>query len=261
MIFIDVQGTLISDSDKSLINGAKELIDFLNFKKIPYIVITNNTKFSSLDFLKELRDKGLDIKDKAYIDPFYVLKDILPTCQVAAFGSDKFKKVLQNLGYELEFSNLAKAVLIASGDDFKFDEFSTMIEILQNGAELIAMSETSVYKKNDKSYPGVGAMAKMLNYATGCEYKVVGKPSEEFYKAALRLLNSQGFNANFKDVLIISDDAKGDLVGAKELGMRTALVLSGKVNSALKTGVELKFIDKIYKDVSLFLKELDAEYK
>ena len=33
MFFLDVQGTLISDHDKSLIHGAKELIDFLNEKK------------------------------------------------------------------------------------------------------------------------------------------------------------------------------------------------------------------------------------
>lgn len=261
MIFIDVQGTLIKDSDKSLINGAGELLRFLNSQKIPYVVITNNTKFKSEDFLKELRRKGLEIKDGAYLDPFCVLKNILPICKAAPFGSKKFKDVMGELGYEIETSNSAKAVLVASGDDFKFDEFATMIEILQNGAELIAMSETSVYKKNDRSYPGVGAIAKMLNYATGREYNVIGKPSVKFYEEALGLLNLQGANAKFSDVLIISDDAKGDLVGAKELGMRTALVLSGKVSDASKTGVEPKFIDEIYEDVSVFLKELDAKHK
>ncbi|MBM0261176.1 hypothetical protein JNW89_35725 [Micromonospora sp. 4G55] len=44
MFFLDVQGTLISDHDKSLIHGAKELIDFLNAKILPYLIITNNTK-------------------------------------------------------------------------------------------------------------------------------------------------------------------------------------------------------------------------
>ncbi|EFS3673173.1 HAD family hydrolase, partial [Campylobacter coli] len=57
MFFLDVQGTLISDADKSLIYGAKELIDFLNMKNIPYVVITNNTK--KIDFLERLRQKGL----------------------------------------------------------------------------------------------------------------------------------------------------------------------------------------------------------
>lgn len=260
MIFIDVQGTLISDSDKSPINGACELIEFLNSQNIPYVVITNNTKFKSVEFLSELRNKGLKIKQNAYIDPFCVLENILPVCKIAAFGADEFKRTIENLGYEID-ENSAEAVIVASGDDFKFAQFASMIEILQNGAKLIAMSETSVYRKNERSYPGVGAIAKMLNYATGKEYEVVGKPSGEFYKSALNLLNLQGANAEFSDVLIISDDAKGDLAGAKNLGMKTALVLSGKVKSALHSGVQPHLIDKIYSDVSEFLKELNAKYK
>ena len=59
MIFLDVQGTLLKDSDKSLINGAKELIAWLNLKEIPYVIITNNTK--DLNFLQNLRQKGLDL--------------------------------------------------------------------------------------------------------------------------------------------------------------------------------------------------------
>ena len=71
---IDVQGTLLSDRDKSLIDGAKELIDYLNSKNLPYVVITNNTKAKSDEFLANLRAKGLDIKDGSYPDPFAFCK-------------------------------------------------------------------------------------------------------------------------------------------------------------------------------------------
>ncbi|MDO5045197.1 HAD-IIA family hydrolase [Campylobacter sp.] len=261
MIFVDVQGTLISDKDKSPINGAIELIEFLNLKDIPYVAITNNTKLKSEDFLKDLRAKGLNIKDGAYIDPFYVLEEILPVCKIAAFGSDKFQKTVLNLGYELDFSSETKAVVIANGNEFKFSDFAQMIELLQGGARLIAMSETSFYKKDDMSYPGAGAIARMLDYATGSGFDVVGKPSDAFYKAALDLLRAQGGSGNFSDVTIISDDAICDLVGAKEIKMKTALVLSGKVKSASTAGVDLNLIDKIYADVSEVLKELHAKYK
>lgn len=52
MYFIDVQGTLISDSDKRPINGARELIAHLNEQNTPYVVITNNTKVPSRGFLE-----------------------------------------------------------------------------------------------------------------------------------------------------------------------------------------------------------------
>ena len=87
MLFIDVQGTLIKDSDKSLIQGACELVSWLNLKQIPYVIITNNTK--DLNFLENLRKKGLEIKDNAYLDPFFVLKEKLKPCKIAAFGDNK----------------------------------------------------------------------------------------------------------------------------------------------------------------------------
>ncbi|HIP55318.1 MAG TPA: HAD family hydrolase, partial [Sulfurimonas autotrophica] len=51
MYFIDVQGTLISDADKSPIEGSIAFINRLNAEDIPYMVITNNTKKASQDFL------------------------------------------------------------------------------------------------------------------------------------------------------------------------------------------------------------------
>lgn len=257
--FIDVQGTLISDSDKSPINGAIELIKFLNQKSIPYIVITNNTKKTSNEFLKELREKGLEIKDNHYLDPFCVLSSEIPPTNAALFGADEFKKTMQKLGY-IDDKNSTNAVMVASYDNFEFSEFASMIELIQKGAKFIPLHETSIYKKNGRLYPGVGAIAKMIKDATGAKYEAIGKPSEKFYREALRLINLQKSGLNFEDIVIISDDAKGDLVGAKELGMSTILVLSGKVDSAKNSGVDSKMIDKIYKDAGEFLGEISEKY-
>lgn len=50
MFFLDVQGTLISDHDKSLIHGAKELIDFLNAKI--FLILSSLTIQKNLIFRK-----------------------------------------------------------------------------------------------------------------------------------------------------------------------------------------------------------------
>lgn len=254
MIFLDVQGTLLKDSDKSLISGAKELIAWLNLKELPYVIITNNTK--DLNFLQNLRQKGLDIKENAYIDPFFVLKQALKPCEVAAFGADEFIKALQELGFVLDFKN-PKALLVASYDKFSFEDFALMIELINKGVKLIAMHETSLYKKNNKAYPGVGAIMQMLHYATNAKYQVFGKPSQAFYEAALKLLQKQNKGAKFSDILIISDDFKGDLTQAKKMQMNIALVLSGKIAST--KNLDLKAEDKVYESVFDFLKELQCK--
>lgn len=258
MYFIDVQGTLISDADKSPINGARELIKWLNSTQKPYIVVTNNTKLKSDDFLANLRGLGLEIKNGAYIDPFSVLDRILPPCKIAAFGAGEFKQTMLNLGYEFS-QNAPRAVLIASGVDFEFSQFAQMIELILGGARLICMHETSIYKKNGRLYPGVGAISAMITAATGANALIVGKPSAEFYAQALNLLKKQDESAEFSRVMIISDDARGDLVGAKELGMRTALVLSGKISDAKNCGVKAGVIDEIHADVGEILKSLNEK--
>jgi NagD protein len=68
----------------------------------------------------------------------------------------------------------------------------------------------------------------MVSYATGSSYEVIGKPSFAFYKEALKLLQKQSPHAEFSKIEMISDDVKGDLGGAKELGMKTLFVTSGK---------------------------------
>lgn len=250
MYFIDVQGTLISDLDKKPLAGACELIDYLNLNQIPYIIITNNTK--DLKFLNYLNNLGLKIPQNRYLDPLMLLKNSLANFKkVASFGADEFKKVTKELGFELDYKT-PEALLIASGDNFSFDEFANMIEILQNGAKFIALHQTSIYKKNGKKYPGVGAISSMLKVATSKEPEVIGKPSYEFYKKALSMLNE----TNFKNITIISDDAKGDLQGAKELGMRTILVLSGKVSSVEEAGVGEEILDEIYPNLGDFLSNL-----
>jgi len=107
-----------------------------------------------------------------------------------------------------------------------------MIEFLLDGASLVGMHETSIYAKNSKRYPGVGAILKMLEFATSTPYTVIGKPSDTFYEEALLRLQRQIYGGKYSDITIISDDVKGDLGGAKKLGMKTIFVTSGKYKNA-----------------------------
>jgi NagD protein len=231
MYFIDVQGTLISDEDKSPIEGSREFIDYLNTHKIPYMVITNNTKKASSDFYNYLASIGFDFSFDKYLDPLMLLESRVSKEGVAAYGAEEFLKTLQNMGYKLNYEN-PKTVLIAIKEDFSADEYAQMIDFLLAGAKLVGMHETSIYAKNSKRYPGVGAILKMLEFATSSSYEVVGKPSVAFYEEALQSLQKQTESAKFEDIAIISDDVKGDLGGAKELGMKTIFVTSGKYRSA-----------------------------
>jgi len=253
LYFIDIQGTLISDIDKTPLPGALEFIERLNKESVPYILITNNTKQSSNDFIQFLQAQGFAIDKEHYIDPLMVLKASLQEKLIAPYGSDAFIQNLQNMGYQINYQT-PQAVVVAIKEDFTAEEYAQMIEALLNGAKLVGMHETSLYAKNNKRYPGVGAILKMLSFATQKEYAVVGKPSELFYQKALTLLQQQNKNATFEDITIISDDVVGDLIGAKKLGMKTIFVLSGKFKTKEEILPALSIQpDEIYKNISELL--------
>lgn len=228
---IDVQGTLIDDGNKKPIEGAIAFIDALNEAKIPYVVITNNTKEPSDVFYQFLLDLGFNIPQNHYLDPFMALEKVLHVKAIRSFGADEFVKVMDQLGYEQDAPN-PEAIVIASKKDFNANDYASMIELVMGGAKIVGMHATSIYAKDKRRYPGVGAILQMLQYATGAQYSVVGKPSELFYTEALKLLQKQADVNHFDAITIISDDAIGDLLGAKNLGMKTILVLSGKCQSA-----------------------------
>jgi len=230
MYFIDVQGTLISDEDKSPIAGSREFIKRLNADATPYMIVTNNTKKASKKFYEFLVAQGFEIVFENYLDPLMLLESRLDKSSVAAYGAGEFLETLKSMGYSLDFES-PKSVLVAIKEDFSADEYAQMIDFILAGASLVGMHETSIYAKNSKRYPGVGAVLKMLEFATSCSYSVVGKPSLEFYTEALKRLQMQTKEAAFDKITMISDDVKGDLGGAKELGMQTIFVTSGKYKS------------------------------
>ncbi|MDD3476516.1 MAG: HAD-IIA family hydrolase [Sulfurimonas sp.] len=231
MYFIDVQGTLISDNDKAPIRGSIEFIDTLNERKIPYVIITNNTKKSSVNFFNFLKSKGFNIEQSSYLDPLMLLESHVQKSSIAPYGADEFLEVLKKMGYVFNYEN-PKTVLISIKENYTSEEFAQIIDFLLAGASLMGMHETSLYAKNYKRYPGVGAILKLLEFATSTPYEVVGKPSTVFYTEALMMLAREKSDVKFSDVTIISDDVKGDLGGAKELGMKTIFVTSGKYKSA-----------------------------
>ncbi len=253
--FIDVQGTLISDYDKSPIEGAIEFIEYLNSSKIPYMVVTNNTRILSEEFHEFLCSLGFDIPFENYLDPYMVLKKSLKTREIKAFGVGEFEESLRKMGYDI-YSKNPKAMLIASKKDFSSDDYASMIETALGDVDIVGMHATSIYAKDGRRYPGVGAILKMISYATSKEYEIIGKPSDAFYEEARRLLNlQQNTDISFEDITMISDDAIGDLSGIKKLGSKSVLVLSGKCKSADEITHIEDLIDEVIPNIGAMLKK------
>ena len=79
-----------------------------------------------------------------------------------------------------------------------------------------------------------GAIASALAFASGVVPRVLGKPDQAFFDAALRRLDMPA-----EEVLMIGDDIVADVQGAQLAGLKAALVKTGKFRPGdLNLGIE-----------------------
>jgi ribonucleotide monophosphatase NagD (HAD superfamily) len=69
----------------------------------------------------------------------------------------------------------------------------------------------------------LGMFVAALEYASGKSAAIMGKPSPYMFRLAI-----QSWNVPPDSVLVIGDDVEGDILGAKNVGMKSVLVKTGK---------------------------------
>ena len=124
----------------------------------------------------------------------------------------------------------ADAVLIGGCDEgeepgrvFSYLNLNRAFLELDAGAELYCLHKNRWWQTADGPKLDAGAFVAGLEFATGAEATVLGKPSHEYFAAAL-----EAIDADAELAWLVSDDVEGDIRGAQRHGMRTVLVRTGK---------------------------------
>ena len=120
------------------------------------------------------------------------------------------------------------AVVVGDLDEaWNFEILNTAFNQLMNGAELVAFSADRYWQKADGLVLDCGPFLKALEYASGRTAVICGKPSREFYHAALSSLGQWALE-DPSSVLMVGDDIWGDIQGAQDAGLKACLVRTGK---------------------------------
>jgi HAD superfamily hydrolase (TIGR01458 family) len=103
------------------------------------------------------------------------------------------------------------------------------------GAELIALQKNRYWLKPDGLALDVGPFVAALEYATGQEAVVVGKPARAFFETVMATLSVPAERA-----AMAGDDVEADVGGALAAGLAGILVRTGKYRDETlrQSGVE-----------------------
>jgi phospholysine phosphohistidine inorganic pyrophosphate phosphatase len=111
------------------------------------------------------------------------------------------------------------------GDAWHFRTLNRAFRLLHHNPEamLVALGMTRFWYAQDGLRLDVAPFVAALEHATGKKALVFGKPADSFYQAAVAHL---GLPPN--EILMIGDGIETDVEGAKNSGLKAALVRTGK---------------------------------
>jgi HAD superfamily hydrolase (TIGR01458 family) len=129
------------------------------------------------------------------------------------------------------------------GPAFGYDVLNHAFRQVMNGAELIALQKNRYWKRVDGLSLDVGPFVAAIEYATGRDAYVVGKPAKGFFD---QVLASVGVDASA--AAMVGDDIESDIAGALRAGLAAILVRTGKYREdrARESGIQpTRVVDSI----------------
>jgi HAD superfamily hydrolase (TIGR01458 family) len=224
-ILLDIDGVLHVSGDP--IPGAVDAVAGLRRSGHALRFVTNNSTRPRSRLAEELREMGFTLED-----------DELQTTPGAAARELAGKRVLALVmaavvpdleGLEL-VGHDAEAVLIGGCDEtlepnqvFSYMNLARAFEEIQMGASFYCLHKNKWWQTSRGPMLDSGAFVSGLEYSTGIEATVLGKPSPSYFAAALDALDAEP-----ERTWLVTDDVEADVRGARLFGMRTALVRTGK---------------------------------
>ncbi len=220
---IDMDGVLVSG--ETPIKGATDFIARLQDSEKPFLIFTNNSKYSSESHSTRLSGLGFQIHAKniftSGMATAQFLKNQKSDGTAFVIGESGLFTPLQENGYTLTNEN-PDYVVLGELDTYDFKAICKGVELIRNGAIFIATNPDEILPGKFGIEPGCGAVAAMIEKATGKSPYIVGKPNPLMMRYALFYLSVRA-----ADTAIIGDRMETDVVAGLENGMLTYLVLSG----------------------------------
>ena len=224
-ILLDIDGVLHVSGEP--IPGAADAVSELRRAGHALRFVTNNTTRPRAGLAEELGEMGFTLDaDELQTTPGAAVRELA--------GKRVLALVMPALVPDLEGIELvgdhAEVVLIGGCDEtlepnqvFSYMNLARAFDEIQMGASLYCLHKNKWWQTSRGPMLDAGAFVAGLEYATGVEATVLGKPSPSYFAAALDALGAEP-----ELTWLVTDDVEADIRGARLFGMKTALVRTGK---------------------------------
>ncbi len=220
---LDMDGVLVRG--QTPIAGAADFIARLVQNGTPFLVLTNNPVHTPRDLHLRFVTAGFDIPEKCLFTSALATAQFLsqqrPGGSAHVIGETGMFEALEQVGFRLT-TDRPDYVVVAETTHFDFDEITQAIRLIAAGARFIATNPDHAGPSEGGLIPECGALAALIEKATGVAPYFVGKPNPLMMRRALSTLGSHSENT-----IMVGDRMDTDIRAGMEAGLETILVLSG----------------------------------
>jgi len=226
---IDMDGVLVRGATP--VPGADQFLARLSARGARYLVLTNNPNYTPGDLAHRLQTLGLDVPPERIFTSAMAtarfLKSQRPHGTAFVLGESGLTSAIHSVGYIITDLNPDYVVLGEGKHDF--EALTKAMRLISAGARFIATNPDLGGPAGESGLwiPGCGALAALLEKATGVAPYFIGKPNPLMMRSALNFLN-----AHSEEAVVVGDNMATDIRGGMESGTETILVLTGVTQRA-----------------------------
>jgi HAD superfamily hydrolase (TIGR01450 family) len=240
VVFFDSYGVL--RNYKGIFPGIKEMFHYLKDAEIEFYILTNDASRSPEQLAEKFRVNGIsEITPQKIISSGMLAREYLSYKvkggTVVYLGTENSAHYIETIGLntipirELDLENhddiSALVLLDDEGFDWNLDITKTLNLLRQRNIPVIVANTDSTYpvKKHDVAI-AIGALADLLEPLARKTFIRFGKPDSQMFSFAYNYAFEDNYVSK-KDILMVGDTLKTDIIGGNKFGIKTCLVLSG----------------------------------
>ena len=209
----------------TMIPGADGFLARLKAREAKFLVLTNNSRYTPGDLAHRLQGIGLDVPPENIFTSAMATARFLqaqrPNGTAFVIGESGLTSAIHGAGYVITDRH-PDYVVLGEAPNYTLEVFTQAVRLIEAGARFIATNPDPNGPGEGGMVPACGAVAALIEKASGVNAFFVGKPNPLMMRMALKYIG-----AHSENTVMVGDRMDTDIIAGVQSGMETILVLSG----------------------------------
>ncbi len=223
---LDMDGTFyVSDQ---LMPHAKDLLDELEQRDIPFIFLTNNSSARAEDYRAKLARVGVEVSLDRILTSGQAtvryLQRYTDHKKIFLLGTPALEDEFLSAGFDLT-SKSPDCVVLGFDKTLNYEKLKTACFLLADGAPYVATHPDDTCITTEGLIPDIGSFMAAIERVVHRRPKIIGKPMPEMVEAALERIGTDA-----EHTAMVGDQLDTDMTMAKNSGLFGVLLMSGETS-------------------------------